>query len=198
MRGAVIRGLEKGNRNPIYVRKCRRHYGVSVSEPFSPFKHLERDSYIDPFDGEKKARAQVNWFLKKGDALLSSEPKHASIDICRKFGLHDPRVFRTNLLVLDDDIAPQRYADIPGSMVRTPPSLLDAHILSSIDRMEAIELVYDLSGFPQNRFEIVRAGSRGQPYLCAHLKLEIRLETHLEFKVMFDNNELGNVVANYS
>jgi hypothetical protein len=120
MRGAVLRGLEKGRGNPICMRKCRRYYGVSVSEPFSSFKHLERDSYIDPFDGEKKAQGQVNWLLKKGDALLSNKPKHASIDICRKFGLHDPRVFRTYLLALDDDNAPQRYADIPKSMCRTP------------------------------------------------------------------------------
>ena len=68
---------------------------------------------------------------------------------------------------------------------------------SSIDRMRVIALVYDLSLIPQNRFQIVRAGARGQPYLCAHLKLEIRLETHLEFKIMFGEEELGNVVANY-
>jgi hypothetical protein len=68
---------------------------------------------------------------------------------------------------------------------------------SSIDRMKVIELVYDLSPIPHNRFQAVRAGSRGQPYLCAHLKLEIRLETRLEFKIMFGEEELGNVVANY-
>jgi hypothetical protein len=60
--------------------------------------------------------------------------------------------------------------------------------------MEVIELVYDLGPIPQNRFQIVRAGARGQPYLCAHLKLEIRLEGRLEFKVIFDNKELGSVV----
>ena len=63
--------------------------------------------------------------------------------------------------------------------------------------MKVIELVYDLSPIPQNKFQIIRAGSRGQPYLCAHLKLEIRLETHLEFKILFGEEELGNVVANY-
>jgi hypothetical protein len=62
----------------------------------------------------------MDWLLRKGDALLSNKPKHASIEICRKFGLQDPRVFRTNLLALDDDNAPQRYADIPKSMCRAP------------------------------------------------------------------------------
>lgn len=74
---------------------------------------------------------------------------------------------------------------------------LDADVRLSIDRLEVIELVYDLSNINQNRFQVARAGARGQPYLCAHLKLEIRLETHLEFKVIFEGRELGNVVANY-
>jgi hypothetical protein len=63
--------------------------------------------------------------------------------------------------------------------------------------MKVIELVYDLSKIPQNKFQTVRAGSRGQPYLCAHLRLEIRLDARLEYKVIFDERELRNVFANY-
>jgi hypothetical protein len=63
--------------------------------------------------------------------------------------------------------------------------------------MKVIELVYDLSDIPQNRFQAVRAGARGQPYLCAHLRLEIRLDTRIEYKVIFDERQLQNVVANY-
>src|SRR5436305_4016190 len=101
MRGAVLRGLEKERGSPIYVRKCRRHYGVSVSQPFSSFKHAEENVYVDPFDGERKCGGQMIWLLKKGDALLSNQPKHASIEICRKFGLKDSRVFQTNLVACD-------------------------------------------------------------------------------------------------
>jgi hypothetical protein len=63
--------------------------------------------------------------------------------------------------------------------------------------MKVIELVYDLGDIPQNRFQAVRAGARGQPYLCAHLRLEIRLDTRIEYKVIFDERQLQNVVANY-
>jgi hypothetical protein len=63
--------------------------------------------------------------------------------------------------------------------------------------MKVIELVYDLSDILQNRFQAVRAGARGQPYLCAHLRLEIRLDTRIEYKVIFDERQLQNVVANY-
>jgi hypothetical protein len=63
--------------------------------------------------------------------------------------------------------------------------------------MKVIELVYDLSDIAQNKFQTVLAGSRGQPYLCAYLRLEIQLGTRLEFKIVFDERELGNVTANY-
>ena len=97
----------------IYMRRCRRNYGLSVSEPFSSFKHSEKDAYIDEFDGEKKAKEQMVWLIKKGDAIMSNQPKHASISLCRKFGRSDPRIFRTYLVSSDDVGAPQRFADIP-------------------------------------------------------------------------------------
>jgi hypothetical protein len=62
--------------------------------------------------------------------------------------------------------------------------------------MKVIELVYDLSPIPHDQFQTVRAGARGQPYLCANLRLEVRLETRLEFKVICNERE-WNVVVNY-
>jgi hypothetical protein len=116
VRGAVVKATAMGTKDLIYMRKCRRHYGVSTSQPFSAFKHSEHDSDIDPFDGERKARGQMTWLLKKGDALLSNKPTHASIELCRKFGLKDTRVFRTNVLACDEDAAPKRYAEATNSM----------------------------------------------------------------------------------
>jgi hypothetical protein len=96
------------------MRKCRRNYGISVSQSFSSFRHSEDDAYFDPFDGEKKAKGQMTWLLKKGDMLLSNKPKHAEIDICRRFGLKDNRVFESKLVAFDDDDPPpQRYAELP-------------------------------------------------------------------------------------
>ena len=111
VRGAVAKGLQMGAGTPISIRKCRRHYGVSVSQPFSSFKHAEENAYVDPFDGERKSRGQMIWLLKKGDAILSNQPKHASIEICRKFGLKDNRVFQTSLIACDYDDAPKHYAE---------------------------------------------------------------------------------------
>lgn len=97
----------------VYVRKCEKHYGLSVSQPFSRSTHSEADAYHDPFDGQKKAKEQIVWLVKKGDAIFSNEPKRASTSLSRKFGRKDLRMFKTFVVISDDDEAPQRFADIP-------------------------------------------------------------------------------------
>jgi hypothetical protein len=115
VRGAALRGLERDNPKLIQMRICRKCYGISISEPFSSFKHQERDAYHDLFDGQKKARGQMEWLLKTGDALPSNEKCHASAKFRTKFDRHDPRIFTVCLVVLDGNEAHQRYADItPG------------------------------------------------------------------------------------
>jgi hypothetical protein len=114
--GAVTKGCEQETENRIYMRKCRRHYGVSTSQPFSSYKHPKEDYYVDPFTKEERATKQMSWLIKKGDALLSNAPKHASIDISRKFGLKDNRIFKTRIVACDDDDVPQRHGDVPDSM----------------------------------------------------------------------------------
>ena len=79
VRGAVERGVGLDGQNEIYVRRCRRNYGISVSQPFSASKHLETDAYVDAFDDKRKAKEQMVWLIRKGDAILSTQPKRASI-----------------------------------------------------------------------------------------------------------------------
>jgi hypothetical protein len=113
VKGAVGWGIDVPLNKMVYMRKCPRHFGLSVSQPFSSFTHSEADAYIDPFDGQKKAKDQMTWLIKKGDAIMSNKLKVASINFCRKFGLKDPRIFRTHLIVSDDGDAHQRLAEIP-------------------------------------------------------------------------------------
>lgn len=106
-----MKGLERGVQSNTRSR-CRRHYGIATSQPFSSFQHSEEDAYNDPFDGEKKATKQMTWLIRKGDTLLTDEAKVGSLEICRKFGIAEGRVFRTTVVAYDDDFAPQRQADI--------------------------------------------------------------------------------------
>lgn len=112
VRGAVECGVKEDNRM-INLSLCPRHWGLSVSQPFSPFMHSQRDAYNDPFDGQKKAKDQMVWLIKKGDAIMSDQPTVASTNICRKFGRRDPRVFKTLLVSSADKNTQQRFADVP-------------------------------------------------------------------------------------
>jgi hypothetical protein len=111
VRGAVARGLESQTADLIYLRKCRRHYGTPASEPFSAFKHQEEDMYVDEHDGEKYAKGQMSWLITKGCALVSSQARHAEIELYRTFDAGESRVFKARLVACDDDVAPRRYAD---------------------------------------------------------------------------------------
>ena len=67
VRGAVLRGLEpkEGPTKTGIVRRARRSYGVAMKESFIPGKHLEIDAVVDGPSGEKLARNQVSWFIRK-------------------------------------------------------------------------------------------------------------------------------------
>ncbi|KAH8676467.1 hypothetical protein BGZ60DRAFT_556052 [Tricladium varicosporioides] len=173
-KGAVIKGCEQESENHIHMRKCRKHYGVSTSQPFSSYKHSEGDAYFDPFTREKRAASQMSWLIRKGDALLSKTQHHASIEICRKFGIKDNRIFKTVIVACDDDIVPQRHEDVPDSM----------YIVS-------FWLVYDLSTVSEAKFQRSRTGSLGQPYFIANLKIEIKIETEIQFRVLLKGRIAG-------
>jgi len=116
VRGAVAKRLEQSAEDRVYMRKCSKSYGIVVSQPYSTYLHAEEDRYRDGFDNEWKAKEQMVWLLKKGELILSNEPKQASTRFCRRFGITDPREFITNLVIYNGDDTPQSLAGIPSGM----------------------------------------------------------------------------------
>ncbi|KAH7330476.1 hypothetical protein BKA65DRAFT_434268 [Rhexocercosporidium sp. MPI-PUGE-AT-0058] len=168
VRGAVQKGLEQ-NIRPQSHRRSRSHYGVSTSQPFTSFRHNEKDAYNDPFDGEKKARRQMTWLIRKGDTLPSGSKK-VSMEICRKFGPDEERVFSTTIIRYNDDFAPQSQDDIHGGGAKS-------------------DLVYyDLSNFTGN-FTQVRGGARGTPYFSAKMELQLELFENNTYQVTVSFNK---------
>ncbi|KAG4436977.1 hypothetical protein IFR05_007547 [Cadophora sp. M221] len=162
VRGAVQKGLEQSSR-PQILRQSLCHYGISSSQPFTPFRHREQDAYHDPFDGEKKARRQMTWLIRKGDTLASGSKK-VSMEICRKFGPNEERVFSTTIIRYDDDYAPQSRDEIHDGGAKSD-------VIS-----------YDLSNVVGN-FTQVRGGVRGTPYFSAKMKLELELFENNTYQV---------------
>ncbi|KAG9203698.1 hypothetical protein G6514_002309 [Epicoccum nigrum] len=72
VRGAVTKGLQ-GDMSVVASRKNRRHYGIVITRPFKSDEHLESDSYINIYDGTKRADHQMKWLLKQGRDLPTSE-----------------------------------------------------------------------------------------------------------------------------
>ena len=105
-RGAVLYGLQQDTTRFVYMRPCRRNYGLRVSESFSTFNHAGRTTYQDPFDGGTKAGDQMAWMAKTGDLILSNKGNYSTVQICRRFGLNDNRNFTTALMANDDEQAP--------------------------------------------------------------------------------------------
>lgn len=67
VRGAVLKGLETSttSEKAQIVRRARRSYGVPVNQPFIAGKHLEQDAFTDRHTGQKLARDQISWFIRK-------------------------------------------------------------------------------------------------------------------------------------
>lgn len=43
--------------------------------PFSEVEHHEKDYFLDPLTKTAMAKEQLKWLIKKGDLILSDEPK---------------------------------------------------------------------------------------------------------------------------
>ena len=71
-RGATLWGLEHSeltaavNDNPTITSRLSRYsYGIVVSVPYDPSKHLVQDRFHDAVEGIDRAANQMQWFLKR-------------------------------------------------------------------------------------------------------------------------------------
>ena len=138
----------------------------------------------------------MTWLIKKGDALVSTQPKHASIDLSRRFGLQDNKAFMTALYACDDDVPPTRMRD--GGKLWPTPYRLQMHHANhfQLGAFMVCNLTADLNSVPVTQFRLCRTGRR-DPYYIGDFKIEIQLHTLLDFKVTFDGQEMGSVECDY-
>jgi hypothetical protein len=108
VRGAVLKGLEPktgaGNVTQV-ARRARRSYGVPSNQAFIDGKHDEVDLYIDPETGQRLARNQISWFIRKHQIMQDDQVFRHSFK--RNFKTLTPWV---DVLVSSaDDIPPPRW-----------------------------------------------------------------------------------------
>jgi len=179
VRGAVARGLEAGSAGLVSLRLCRRHYGTPVAEVFSPLRgHIEEDSFIEEYTGEKMARGQMHWLLSKGQGLTNGSPKRASIDCIRTFSATESRMWQARLVACDEDDAPKRY------MHNSAYNVCTVHA--------------DLTSVPLEKFMECRRGPNQVSFYMAEFKIGFVIDgATLKFFLNFDGQEYGSVSAKY-
>lgn len=95
----------------IKQRKCRRYYGIASADIFDPRKHEESEAWVDEYDGRKRADGQMNWLIKRGQDLSTSELGHAKLPLHMNFWPEEERTSSINLLAFNDTKAPKRRSD---------------------------------------------------------------------------------------
>jgi hypothetical protein len=117
VRGAVIFGIEK----PLLpsMSACSRSYGVSVTESFSDIRHNVKDCSVHPVAKVPMAEGQFLWLIKKGDLILSNEPKVVKQLFTKMFLEAEERTGTIPIYSYDDDDLPERFANAQcGKLIR--------------------------------------------------------------------------------
>jgi hypothetical protein len=99
---------------------CSRSYGVVVDAPFSDITHNIRDRVERPLFKIATAKDQLMWLIKKGDLILSNQPKEVTATFIKNFTETDPRTGSIPIYVYDgdSDILPESLANsMDGSLV---------------------------------------------------------------------------------
>ncbi|RAR06959.1 hsp70 family protein [Stemphylium lycopersici] len=177
VRGAVSKGLEGDGRTQIKNRKCRRYYGTACSFQFIVCKHRETDSYRCEFTGQKYANHQMQWLLKKGQDLSSMSKSHTYTELSACFWPHSPRSITLDLLASNADVAPNRSVD------------KDVFTVATLD--------VDLTGVPQNAYT-THLSPQGSFFYVLDLRVEMCIQSSLEFSLLVNGVRYGAVTANYS
>lgn len=83
VKGAVLRGMGMGMTVAAKVYKCRRHYGICVSQISAELTDVDRLSR------SQVVTEQLVWLVRKGDLVLPDEPTVSRIDLeCRFTSKH--------------------------------------------------------------------------------------------------------------
>jgi hypothetical protein len=85
VKGAVLKGMGMGTEPCKKVDKCRRHYGLSLTESYAHYKHNNATTVVDPFHGRRVATDQLEWVIKKGSVILPDAPIQKTLTLSCRF-----------------------------------------------------------------------------------------------------------------
>jgi len=107
------------------------------------------------------AKEQLIWFIKKGDVILSDQPRVVKKWFSINFLATGPRMGRVPIYTYDDDDIPDRFSNAENDL-----SLLYA-------------LEYDLTEFPLDEFTRRQPRGTKVPFYVASLSLTMSLSLEM-------------------
>jgi len=163
VRGGVIFGIEKLNseKSLATMIPCPRSYGITVSKPFTATDHGQNELVMDPVTRRPMAKDQLMWFIKKGDVILSNEPRIVEQSFAKIFSENDLRRGEIPIYAYDDDDIPDRFA----------------HSWNELKRIHMVD--WDLTDIPLQEFTLQRSSRRRPPFYVTSLKLIVTLDPRL-------------------
>ncbi|KAK3616102.1 hypothetical protein LTR22_027182 [Elasticomyces elasticus] len=176
VRGAVLRGLEGSEM--VTNRKARRHYGVEYREPFQAGRHPNSCKQWDNIEERWVAANRMEWFIKKGQTVSSTEP--VLFDFYVSFDAGHSRTLTEELIICDADVAPRGFDSKAGAVTRV-----------------ACKMVVNVNSVPRHLFEEQR-NSQGRSYQCLSFQLGMQVESGgLRFDFRVDDVVYGKVAATF-
>jgi len=108
----VIFGIEKliSTKTLSTMIACPRSYGIIVNKSFTATENIDDDYVVDPLTGKPMAKEQLMWFFKKGDVILSNEPRAVKHSFHKIFSENDLRNGGVPIYAYDADDIPERFA----------------------------------------------------------------------------------------
>lgn len=178
VRGAVLRGLE--GTELILNRKSRRHYGVKCTTAFNSVVHSVSRRYWDEYDEVWRVNDQMEWYIKKGETVSSTEP--VLFPFYKTSSVHaNNETITQELIVCDDSAAPSAYEGVPGSSTRV-----------------VCKMVVNLQSVPRHLWKD-RCNSSGTRYHRLDFEMGMQIESGgLRFDLRIDGVVYGKVTATFN
>ncbi|KAK7996571.1 hypothetical protein PG989_004611 [Apiospora arundinis] len=125
--------LDSGSVPVIVSRIARSSYGVVCKAKYDPNIHVNEVVVKDPLDGEKYAMGQIDWLIKKGDAVDTS--KSVTSTFSRKVDPGAARCWDVNIYTCDVD------PDFLPTSIHHGKAALLCTVRSNLTNVEDNELV---------------------------------------------------------
>jgi hypothetical protein len=169
-------GIEKDrNINRTTMRTCQNNYGLRLATAFSLVDNDKEDFFVDPITKIPMAVDQMRWLFKKGDVILSNQPREEYQTFVVQFKEHGTKSGEIPIYSYPDEDVPERCMN---GMFSDLPELSKGRVLILPDPgMEIVHVLkYNLASIPTDEFESHQEKRKGPINFYASLKINLVMD----------------------